>query len=106
MVQFDQAERRYIEMVHTPEHIKRVDDTIYNAKKLALGIKEPKKRYETKYVDENYDVYANKYSRDCAYLAAGASIECCKNTLSEERKVDSAFAAIRPPGHHACSDKI
>ena len=42
-------------------------------------------------------------------MSAGASVECCDRVFSSEntdRKIDSAFAAIRPPGHHASCQAI
>lgn len=52
-----------------------------------------------------YDVYANRYTYECALMAAGASIESC-NAIFENKVCDSVFAAVRPPGHHAESAKI
>lgn len=52
-----------------------------------------------------YDVYANRYTYECALMAAGASIEAC-NSIFLKNSCDSVFAAVRPPGHHAQSDKI
>jgi len=77
-------------------------NTVYSDKARARGEEELLKNKEMN--NANGDVYINKYTKDCALMAAGASIECCKRVFLEEgksAKIDSAFAAIRPPGHHA-----
>jgi acetoin utilization deacetylase AcuC-like enzyme len=47
-----------------------------------------------------YDVYANKYTYEAALMAAGACVEAC-DSMIRRLEVDSVFAAVRPPGHHA-----
>ena len=42
-------------------------------------------------------------SWDAALLAAGAGISACKAVLDD--KLDNVFCAVRPPGHHAESDR-
>jgi acetoin utilization deacetylase AcuC-like enzyme len=49
------------------------------------------------YIDD--DTYINPQSYKAARLAIGASIQAVKAVLKGETK--TAFAAIRPPGHHA-----
>ena len=51
------------------------------------------------------DVYINKYSEDCAYMSAGASVECCSQVF-EKKSLQRAFANIRPPGHHASCGRV
>jgi acetoin utilization deacetylase AcuC-like enzyme len=73
--------------VHTPhhvEHIRRICD-------IGGGV-----------LDEG-DTYAVRASFDAALLAAGAVQTAIDAVLS--REVDSAFCAVRPPGHHAEYDK-
>lgn len=48
------------------------------------------------------DTYMNKYSRDAAYLAAGAAINAVDAVMTGV--VDAAFSLARPPGHHATRD--
>lgn len=47
-----------------------------------------------------YDVYANRYTYEASLMAAGACVEAC-DALMGRCEVDSVFAAVRPPGHHA-----
>lgn len=50
----------------------------------------------------NPDTYLTRDSYRVASLAAGAGVAVVKAVLHQE--VDSAFALIRPPGHHAFAD--
>lgn len=45
------------------------------------------------------DTYVSKASYEVALLAAGATIDAARAVA--EGRVDAAFAAVRPPGHHA-----
>jgi len=49
------------------------------------------------------DTYVSSASFDVALLAAGASIELAKRVATGDAA--SGFAAVRPPGHHAESDR-
>lgn len=49
------------------------------------------------------DTVANKHSYHVALLAAGGVLSAAD--AIHEGKVDSAFAAVRPPGHHAEKDR-
>lgn len=49
------------------------------------------------------DTPVNERSFDIALLAAGAALRCCDAVMSGE--VSRAFAAARPPGHHAEPDR-
>src|SRR4051812_156584 len=46
------------------------------------------------------DTAMNPHSLDAALRAAGAAV--LAPDLVMQKKVDSAFCAVRPPGHHAC----
>lgn len=45
------------------------------------------------------DTYVSRASYDVALLAAGATIDAARAVA--QGRVDAAFAAVRPPGHHA-----
>jgi len=45
------------------------------------------------------DTYVSRASYDVALLAAGATIDAARAVA--QGRVDTAFAAVRPPGHHA-----
>jgi acetoin utilization deacetylase AcuC-like enzyme len=49
------------------------------------------------------DTYVNKDSLEVALIAAGASVKAVDLVLSDH--YESAFSLMRPPGHHAESDK-
>jgi acetoin utilization deacetylase AcuC-like enzyme len=49
------------------------------------------------------DTPVSPESYDVALLSAGAAIECCDAVMRGE--VGRAFAAVRPPGHHAEPDR-
>ena len=49
------------------------------------------------------DVVMGPGSWEAALLAAGGAIEACRAVL--ERRLDRAFCAVRPPGHHAEPDR-
>ncbi|CDW73889.1 histone deacetylase family protein [Stylonychia lemnae] len=103
-IEFESVDEKYLKMTHDQSLINTVDLSIYNSKELRRGNEVPKLAKETHYIDN--DVYVNKYTKECAYLAAGASVEACKQVYSQEGQMDAAFAAIRPPGHHASCEKI
>lgn len=49
------------------------------------------------------DTYLNKYTYDIAFNAVGGAISAVMAVINKE--TDISFALIRPPGHHATSDK-
>lgn len=56
------------------------------------------------YYDPNsQDTYLNEHSFEAARMAAGGNIEL--NLAVYDREVDSGFALLRPPGHHARYDQ-
>ncbi|MBI3740906.1 MAG: histone deacetylase, partial [Chloroflexi bacterium] len=72
--------------VHTPEHLARVTQIVERGG----GFLDP-------------DTYTNEYSLDAARLAAGAVIRGVDAVLQKE--IDNAFALVRPPGHHATTQR-
>lgn len=86
-IQSMRASVQSIVAVHTPDHvdfIRRVCDSGGGA--LDSG-----------------DTYASAQSFEVAIIAAGAAISAVDAVLNH--RVDSAFCAIRPPGHHAERDQ-
>lgn len=75
-----------LERVHTADHI----ETMVRACRDSLDYPDP-------------DVRVIPESWDTALFAAGAGIAACSAVL--EGKVDQAFCAVRPPGHHAEADR-
>jgi len=49
------------------------------------------------------DTYSNKYSFESASTAVGGSIDLTKSVISG--KLKNGFSLVRPPGHHALSNK-
>ncbi|CAI2371054.1 unnamed protein product [Moneuplotes crassus] len=48
------------------------------------------------------DNYENKHTTEAARIAAGGAYQAMKDVLSSTSTVKSAFALVRPPGHHSC----
>jgi acetoin utilization deacetylase AcuC-like enzyme len=72
--------------VHTPAHVARVAAT----------------RGRTVRFDA--DTQAGPHSYEAALLAAGAVVDAVDRVL--DGKLDRAFCAVRPPGHHAPPDRV
>ncbi|KAL8170675.1 hypothetical protein V2J09_022479 [Rumex salicifolius] len=78
-----------INLVHCKKHvdlIRSVSDKGFDSKR---------KRIASKF----NSIYFNKGSSEAAYLAAGSVIEAVERVASGD--LNSAFAVVRPPGHHA-----
>jgi acetoin utilization deacetylase AcuC-like enzyme len=81
------ADEDLLTLVHTPQHLERV-------KKICAaggGV-----------LDQG-DTLTGPNSYEIALLSLGAVIRCCDAVMS--REVACAFAAVRPPGHHAEPDR-
>lgn len=92
MVDVREATDEEILMVHTKKHL----DDIKSIPELnCFGLEKLANGYNS--------IYLNKFSELCARLSAGGAIELCDNILSG--KIKNGIAVIRPPGHHAESDK-
>ncbi len=81
------ALREHLERVHDPEHVSLVFETA------------PDRGYA--YLDP--DTSMNPKSLSAALRAAGAVVKATDMVMAGE--VDSAFCAVRPPGHHATRSK-
>lgn len=49
------------------------------------------------------DTFMNEHTLNAALKAAGASVMAVDQIM--EKKIDNAFCAVRPPGHHAERDR-
>ena len=72
-----------IALAHTRHHIEKI------------------KNHGTGFLDP--DTYMSQDSLDAALYAAGSVIEAVKRC--NEKEIQRAFCAVRPPGHHASSDR-
>ncbi|KAG5536465.1 hypothetical protein RHGRI_024033 [Rhododendron griersonianum] len=84
-----EAEDKYIAAVHTKNHIDLIKSI--SSKKFDSR----RERIAAKY----NSIYFNEGSSEAAYLAAGSVLEVAEKVAKGE--LDSAFAIVRPPGHHA-----
>jgi acetoin utilization deacetylase AcuC-like enzyme len=81
-----------LERVHTPAHIQSIESTRGRAAML------------------DADTFTSPDTADLARLAAGAAITAVESCLGAQKslptsEVASAFALVRPPGHHAESER-
>ncbi|KAL8506965.1 hypothetical protein ACS0TY_017742 [Phlomoides rotata] len=83
-----EAEDDHLALVHSKEHIDFIK---------TISSKSPKAM--RKHANKYNSIYFNKGSSEAAYLAAGFVIEATEQVAKGE--LDSAFAIVRPPGHHA-----
>ncbi|KAL0333850.1 UNVERIFIED_CONTAM: Histone deacetylase 5 [Sesamum angustifolium] len=83
------ADDNHLALVHTKNHIDLI-------KSISSERSESRrKRTAAKF----NSIYFNEGSSEAAYLAAGSVIEVAEKVA--EGKLDSGFAIVRPPGHHA-----
>ncbi|XP_027068383.1 histone deacetylase 5-like isoform X1 [Coffea arabica] len=84
-----EADDKHIALVHTRSHV----DFIKNISYQKFGSKWDRiaARFNS--------IYFNEGSSEAAYLAAGSVVEVAEKVAKGE--LDSAFAIVRPPGHHA-----
>ncbi|ADI74377.1 histone deacetylase superfamily [Methanohalobium evestigatum Z-7303] len=83
LVEPNTAEISQIQTIHTPDYIKKVEYHCNNE------------------IPLDPDTVVSKDSYRAALLAAGGSIRAVNETYTN----NSAFALVRPPGHHAESDR-
>ena len=77
------ADERWLETIHTRQHI----DYVKHVCDIGGGMLD---QGDTRVVRASYEL---------ALLAVGALLRCCDAVMAGE--VKRAFAAVRPPGHHA-----
>ncbi|XP_051136607.1 histone deacetylase 5 isoform X4 [Andrographis paniculata] len=87
------AEDNHIALVHSRNHINLIKNTI--SKSTQSGRRRIASSYNS--------IYFSKGSSEAAYLAAGSVIEVAEKVA--EGQLDSSFAIVRPPGHHAEVDE-
>nr|XP_043615253.1 histone deacetylase 5 [Erigeron canadensis] len=89
-----EVEDKYIAAVHTNNHIKLIKGI--SSEKVPLIRR-------NKMAEKFNSIYFNEGSSESAYLAAGSVLEAAEKVAKGE--LNSAFAIVRPPGHHAERDK-
>ncbi|GJY66841.1 histone deacetylase 5 [Tanacetum coccineum] len=86
-----EVEDKYVEAVHAKVHTRLIKtiSSMTDFERICMG------------VDDS--IYFNEGSSESAYLAAGSVLEVAEKVAKGE--LNSAFAIVRPPGHHAEKDK-
>ncbi|XP_031253691.1 histone deacetylase 5 isoform X2 [Pistacia vera] len=88
-----EAEDKYILSVHSKNHV----NLIRNVSTKQFDLRRNR-------IASNFNsIYLNEGSSKAAYLAAGSVIEVADRVAKGE--LNSAFAVVRPPGHHAEQDE-
>ena len=82
-----------LNLAHNSKYIKDVENYLGNSSK-------SRQAFCRKY---DGDVFANKYTLLSAKLSAGSAVELATKVASGE--LESGFAIVRPPGHHAERDR-
>jgi acetoin utilization deacetylase AcuC-like enzyme len=82
----DPVTKGLIQAAHTPQHLRRIEQA-----------------FEEGWPQLDMDTVISVKSYDAALLAAGGAIAGVDAVMQGEAK--NAFAAVRPPGHHATAEK-
>lgn len=83
------ADRKTIELVHSPKHYEFMQRTATLSEQELLDLAVPG------------DLYFNNYTFLAATLAAGGVVRCVDATTDRTTGTTRAIALVRPPGHHA-----
>ena len=97
-IKSDEISEEDLLRVHTQEYVEQVSDLRYNISK--DGTKTERKKVENTF-RLCHDTFDNYHTYESAKVSAGSLINCCKSVV--KKKVNHAFAIIRPPGHHSNS---
>jgi len=82
----DAVTKGLIQAAHTPQHLKRIEQA-----------------FEEGWPQLDMDTVISAKSYDAALLAAGGAVAGVDAVMQGEAK--NAFAAVRPPGHHATAER-
>ncbi len=85
-----------IELAHTRMHVAAL-------RGLTDGLRDEIKAGGPSHAQIDPDTAMNVHTWDAALRAAGAALAATDAVLAGE--MESAFCAVRPPGHHACRDR-
>ncbi|KAF5477151.1 hypothetical protein F2P56_003823 [Juglans regia] len=88
-----EAEDKYVLSVHSKKHVDLIRD---------ISSKQFNSR-RNRIASKFNSIYFNEGSSESAFLAAGSVIEVAEKVAQGE--LSSAFAIVRPPGHHAEHDE-
>ncbi|KAJ0248769.1 Histone deacetylase 5 [Hirschfeldia incana] len=87
------AEDKHLQLVHTKDHVS-----------LVKSLSTKKKDYRRNRIASQWNsIYLNESSSEAAYLGAGSVVELAEKVA--EGELDSGYAIVRPPGHHAEPDE-
>jgi acetoin utilization deacetylase AcuC-like enzyme len=82
----DAVTKGLIQAAHTPQHLKRIEQA-----------------FEEGWPQLDMDTAVSAKSYDAALIAAGGAVAGVDVVMQSEAK--NAFAAVRPPGHHATAER-
>ena len=88
------ADRKTIELVHSPSHYDFMLSTAF------LMTNE-----QLRDITDPNDLYFNSYTFMAATLAVGGVVESINRVTASNTPAKRAIALVRPPGHHALRDK-
>ena len=92
-----------VTLVHNKEYINRLQNAKINDQKNVFAefdkTKDIKVLENLQFEDERWDSYLHEKTYETALLSAGSALQLTDAALNGV--IDSGFALIRPPGHHA-----